>query len=523
MPLLAPSGSLSTTSLPKDNDKMVGITSEVPTNEDNLDRLNYPSDIYTNVTALNTDREGDIIGKLIGLSEGTPIVVTWFHKMDSLADQQTTYSDLSFVSNTVNQSYLRINNFEIRLTSPLEYSYEQQQTQSSLIGEASVYPGFQPLMGDLFIYPLQAGQLGIFKINAAPRRLTIKKLSAHLISFELIKILNNTELNELLERVRDVAWFDKQRFLNETAALLTSDDVKDLEYMNEKYSELLHYFHTQFYDKYSFKSYVSPDGYYDPYLVEFMKSLVPSEEIGGEFIQQLLPDASLMDRSFWMKLRDPKTINWSNYVSDMYLDYYSSDAVSYLINSLLNRQYLVLTTVTDTPTYVYNKYISENIGTIDTGNFTTLDSLIAFYMEYQVIDVDLLKELIDDIYDVGKIDQFYQIPIIIYMIKLLERSIKSGKPIRLAVPDQLPYLHIPFEEPSDNIDSDILTIISPDSKVVGILDNNGDPIYPEEIDITYTADGFTIDLAPLKAEQGIVGNLPGTWNVVVSNTSLLVI
>lgn len=523
MPLLAPSGSLTTTSLPKDSDKMVGISSEVPTNEDNLDRLRYPSDIYTNQTALNTDRESDVIGQLIGLSEGSPIIVTWFHKLDSLADHQTTFSDLSFISNTVNQSYLRINNFEIRLTAPLEYSYEQQQTQSSLTGEASVYPGFQPLMGDLFIYALQPGQLGIFKINAAPRRLTIKKLAAHMISFELIKILGTAELNELLTRVRDVAWFNKQRFLNETAALLTSDDVKDLEYMGEKYAELLHYFHTNYYDKYSYKSYVSPDGYYDPYLVNFMQSFIPSEHIDGDFIIQLLPDAQNMDRSFWMKLRDPKIVNWSNYVSDYYIDTYTSDIVSYMINSLINKTYLKLTTVTDSNVIVYSKYISDNIGGIDENLFDTFDSLMAFYMEYQVIDVDLLKDLISDIYNVDPMVRFYHIPVILYFIKLLERSIKSGKPIKLAIPDQLPYIHVPFEEPSAQIVADMLTVVSPGSKVIGILDDSGDPIYPEALDITYTADGFTIDLSVIKAEQGIVGDIPGIWTVVISNTSLLVI
>lgn len=523
MPLLAPSGSLTTTSLPKDNDKMVGISSEVPTNEDTLDRLRYPSDIYTNHTALNNDREEDILSNLIGFSEGTPIVVTWFHKLDSLADTQTTYSDLSFISNSVNQSYLRINSFEIRLSAPLEYNYDQQQNQSTLVGEASVYPGFEPLMGDLFIYTLQPGQLGIFKVNSAPRRLTIKKLAGHIVSFELIKILDSAELDSLLERVRDIAWFDKQRFLNETAALITSDDVKDLEYMNQKYAELVHFYHTRFYDKYSLKSYVSPDGYYDPYIVEFLKFFIPSEDIDGDFIQQLLPDAVYMDRSFWMKLRDPKIVNWNNYVSDSYVGTYQTDSVSYLVNSLINRTYLVLTTSTENTLLVYSKYISDNVGGIDIGQFDTFDSLIAFYMEYRVIDVDLLKDLFDDVYEMDPMDQFYRIPVMLFFVKLLERSIHTGQSVRLAVPDQLPYVHIPFEEPSDNIDTDILTIISPDSKVVGLIDNNGDPIYPEALDITYTTDGFTIDLAPIKAENSIIGDIPGTWNVVVSNTSLLVV
>lgn len=523
MTLLAPSGSLPTTSLPKDNDKMVGISSEVPTNEDHLDRLRYPSDIYTNETALNVDREHDVLSNLAGFSEGTPIIVTWFHSMESLADTQNTYSDLSFISNSVNTSFLRINGFEIRLSAPFEYSYNQQQTESTLTGEASIYPGFIPNMGDLFIYALQPGQLGIFKVNSAPRRLTIKKLSSHVVSFELIKLLDNDELDKLLERVRDTAWFDKQRFLNETAALITSDDVKDLDYMSQKFSELLYFFHSNFYDEYSLKSYVDADGVYDPYLVGFMKSFISTEELEGDYVEQLHPEAMLADHSFWRKLREPKLVNWSNYVGDMYVDIYVTDAVSYLVTSLINRQYVVLTRDISNPIHIYSKYISDNVGGIDTGLFTTFDSLIAFYMEYQVVDVDLLKELIEDIYNIEPAEQFYQIPVILYMIRMLERSIHTGQSIKLAVPDQLPYINIPFEQPSDAIVGELLTIISPDSKVIGMLDQNDDPIYPEVLDITYTVDGFTIDLTSIKAEHGIVGDLPGVWNVVVSNTAILLV
>jgi len=389
-----------------------------------------------------------------------------------------------------------------------------------------LYPGFIPKMGDLFIYDLQPGQLGIFKVNQAPARLTIKSGTSHTVQFELIKLLNTEELDEILERVRDEAWFDKQRFLNETAALLTSDDMYDLDYMKQKFAELLHYFHTTFYDKLVLKSYSNDEDLYDPYLVDFMKSFISMEEIDNDFIDQLYPDALLSDNSFWKKLREPKLIDWSNYVGDAYNSIYQTDAVSYRITSLINRPYVVLADDTTDTSIEYYPYISENIGGIDMELFDTFDTLIAFYMEYQVIDVDLLVELIDDIYNVEKSVQFYQIPVILYFIRLLERSIHTGNSIKLAKPEQLPYLHVPFEQPSDAMVGDLLTVISPNSKVIGILDNESEPIYPDVLDITYIPEGFTIDLAPIKAENGIVGDLPHEpdgWRVIISNEMLIIL
>lgn len=515
------SGSLDQPLIPESNGNLVDVADPVPHNEEYLGQQVHVRDAFHNRTALNIDRDSSVINALKGFAEGSPILVTWFHNMESVANKKTTYSDLSFLSDTVNHGYHRINNFELRLQTPLEFSYDDAQNTSTITGNGLIFPGFIPKTGDLFIYEIEPGILGLFKVTGAPTRLSVRVKTSHVAPFIMVRVLNNTELVEILDRVREESWFNKQRFLNESTALLTNDDVEDLEYIKVKLRELIPFYIEKFYDQTTYKSFVRVDDVYDPYIVEFIKKTIDTYPY-GIFVEQLICNPDNMRGSFWAKLLDPKARDWEAHVHDAYTLLYELPATASRVTSLINRPYIKL--IQDTTDIVDPfLYVSDNIGGIDTSVFTPFDMLIAMYMEYQAIDIDILVQLIADIYTAEDTDQFYQIPVLVYMLNRLGNAIHTGEQIKLARPDQLPYQNIEFTQPDDRIELEILTILSPGSKVIGLLDDTDMPIYPEHLDVTYTSTGFTINLAPIKAEHGIVGDITGTWKVVISNTSLVLV
>ncbi len=518
MGLSQSSGSLTPPSLPHSNDNLVEEADPTPDMEHKLDKSLYIKDAYHNRTALNTARDSSVIDALKGFASGTPIIVTYFHNMESLATKQSTFSDLSFSSDSVNYGYQRINNFELKLQSPMDFSYDNGQVTSEVTGVALVYPGFTPKVGDMFLYQVQDGILGLFRVTGAPSRLSIRTGSSHTFPFKLILWPEEEHIIEITDRVRETSYFDKQRFLTEDAALLVSDDVKDLEFINTHRESMLTLYGESFYDNREYKSIVRPDGIYDPYLVDFVKATM---ELGtGRFIQQLLPKAPHYKVSFWQKLMSPKRINWAVYPASAFINTYQVPAVATRVTALVNRTYVEL--LTDGTGYTdVVPYISENIGNPDTISYTPFDTLIAYHMEYKVIDVDILFALIEDVYDLTPIEQCYQVPVYLYLLWILEHGIRTGNQVRLAVPDQSPYVHVEFVQPSDEIVAEVYTYFSPGSKVIALLDNNGNPVYLEPLDISYLDDSFSIQLGPMKAEQSIVGDLPGTWIVILSNNRIL--
>jgi hypothetical protein len=548
MGLLPISGSETTTLSPTNSANVEDVNSDVPSVEDTLKKKDYVKDTYNNSNALTIDRDQDIIDAIKGYGEGTPIIVTWFHNMESKAVKQSTISTVSFLSDSVNQSFLRINHFEMRIKAGFDFSYDNEQTRSELTGTGLIFPGFIPKQGDLFLYELEPGKLGLFKITNAPTRLSIKTDTSHEVTYKLHDIVGSSELNLIFERVREEAYFSKQRFLQEAGALLTKSDVVCLKYIEEKHKELAHYYVTEFFDTLEYQSFKRPDDIYDPYIIEFIRATAGYDTLGVHVLQ-LLTDLQLERKSFFAKLLDPKKISWKIYIpnSDIYV--HEIDAVSTRVNALINRPYIASTdqgvyveppdpgsaTQEELDAYallveagmdevngVVEPYISGNIGSTDQSSFTDFDTLIAFYMDLQVVDVDSLVLLVDNFYDMTPMEKFYRVPILMFFLKVVEHAIQTGEPIRITAPGALPYVELPFQDGDERLVGNILTIISPDAQVIALLDDNGNTLYLETLDIIYNPEGFIIDLTVIMAEEGVTV-IPDSWKVVISNKNLILV
>lgn len=526
------SGSLKPTSAVNTNPALADF-SNAPNVEQEIRSTEYTENVYNNKTVLTEGRDQRIIDTLGGFVAGTPITVTFLHHMKSSADDQAIISDLSLQAHQIASAYLRINEFELRLEAAMSFSYDADNNESTLTGTATVYPGFQPHAGDLFIYELEPGSLGLFRLTTNPERLSIKTGTSHRIEFALVRVLTTPILDALLSRVVDTAWFNKQRFLSEDAALLTSNEVLSLANSEQHIDNMQEYMLDKFYDKMS-QTFWRPDGVYDSFIIDFIKQVMPLED-SHVYCEQLLPKHDGWRYTVWMKLLNRRSVKWTLVRNSEQINTFVNSAANYRVNALLNRDYVSLETApiaitnpTD-PNYIaptdpeYVKvpyYISENIGNVDATTYNQFDTLLGLFLEHGTVDTVKLLDECNDVYGKDELVAFYRIPILIFFLQVIKTSILEGKRVELMTPVQYLYRDIPI----DVVDADIransvLEVLSLDATPIAVKDELGSIHYIEEDDITTTPTGALVDISLIlfgRANEVVTG----TWKVIITNNAL---
>ena len=288
---------------PAVNTDLPGISANQDINvlapDDELTQRKYVINTMNNETGVNTGRLFDVVADLKGFGEGTATTVTYYKENYAETDVRGRQDDTEGgYLNTVHKSMLKINNFEIRLTGPLQYEHDTTETQSRLTGEALTYPGFQPEKGDRFVIEVDSGKCAIMTVVEAPTRMSIRASTYYKIQFSATDWASTDSIKVIEDSVTDEAWFDKKRFLNEPGALLYHDEYVEIQYLGKQRKRMLNYHLSNFLDKKIMYSFMRPDGIYDPYLVDFQLKCLEQRECGYRPVQ-LYRDAPYIDMSVW--------------------------------------------------------------------------------------------------------------------------------------------------------------------------------------------------------------------------------
>ena len=201
---------------------------------------------------------------ILAYSAGMSITVTFYHNLNNDVTARSFFNDLSFQQDNVHVAYLKINNFQMKLKDSLAFSYDGSKVKSQVTGEAVLYPFFVPWTGDLFIYEVQKGVYGLYKITDPPTRLSIKDLTGHEIKFILVDYLSKEQLDKMNERVVEERYFNLQRYISGEGALLTSDETETLGQVKEAITKLSKYYVSEFYEKYIYRTFIENPCLYDP-------------------------------------------------------------------------------------------------------------------------------------------------------------------------------------------------------------------------------------------------------------------
>lgn len=388
-----------------------------------LDNQDY---VANTVAATKTTNETSDLAKVIAAysSYGQNITVTFFHTLNSDTQQRTWNTDFSQTLDNVHYSYLRIDNFQMKLSESLQFNYETGETRSQLTGTALLYPYFCPNQGDLFVYTVDdsTGQMGLFRIYEAPERLSIKASTVHQIKFILMSYLTKEQLLKLNECVDDVRVFDLTRYLNDDGALLTSGEANLMGQANNAINTLLNAYNSEFFDTQLFNTYIDSECLYDPYIVEFITKVIPLSKMPG-YPTQLKSNPINWKRSFWFKLLDPAAVPDSILISKCYKVLQEVNYRTAGINALANRCYIAVMKDGKHP------YPPFRIPTSYNKESQTLPMQVRLYLDEGKVRPEILLDLASKILGSSRRAQFYYIPIIIFLLQKLVGSIQTGNSI----------------------------------------------------------------------------------------------
>lgn len=387
----------------------------------------------------------------------------------------TETSGQSPSGSNIYQQYVNIRSLILRVTTPLNYTQDSVTNDPTLIGEANLYPmGVIPNEGDTFTADVGDGRLGVFTITAVDRQ-SMMKDSGFVIGYTFTGYADDsrTLLDNLIAKTVKTLIFDVTLLGHYNNPLLTQEQVVTLDNLKNYYKDLIGTYFGLFYN-YEHQCFIEPDSVtikYDSFLNKFLTTLLDVDEhpllhkirmynvdepgsINNATIwdilvnnqSELLPMTSkqmwLVGTSMFSKWPYLKTIYHSGMDNVVYpldrnpnrytaegavgLDSYVRDItvpVGYnplnvsdaplanldgmlilppFIHSVLNHNHYVLSNA------FYDNHASGQ---------SQLELMVRKYLKRELIDWRYIKRIYDDSVNWDAIDRFYQLPILLILIK----------------------------------------------------------------------------------------------------------
>ena len=335
MPLAGRSG-------PPDPNSLLDQDGSPPVNtvQSVLDQQPYIEDTFVNKTAFNPETYADQFKLIQRYASGSRIQVTYFLTSTPIAGLQRADSiDQSNLRNPIRTSYTQINNFEIVMQGGLKSSFDNDSKESKLVGEALIYPGMRPRMGDEFVTPIGDSTFGIFRVTSV-ERLVYRQGSNHKITFFLSRYATDADISILKQSVTETVWFDKETYLGDATTLLRTESYNHLKALRQIRTILIRYYYNTFYNK-SMTSIIAPNGTYDPYLVNYLNSKISiTESIYRP--QQLYPSFQNYENSIWSRLTDVVNSFLIGVQPNYNIVLYQATRWDVMISTLINKNMVAL-------------------------------------------------------------------------------------------------------------------------------------------------------------------------------------
>jgi hypothetical protein len=434
-------------------------------------------DILISKTSLSPSRYPVVYDGLLKYLEGSKITVDYYRKYENYTNKQTSDFTFSLDSNDVDISFDVIKNMEIVLESALSTEYNEESGEMEITGSGVIYPRLNPHVGDVFLYQLPDNLVGVFIVNNI-KRLSISSGTAFHIDFHLYSFLDDNIDKKLTSNIKDIYYFDKQKFLGNDIPVLNRTDYsylldfrKKIKMWFNNWIELYYNFVYNSVSNTKIYSHVNENGeevidgtyeYYDPYIVEFIFNILETTDISINKKKLAQLDGDHVDvffmNTFWNGLieKDISLISFKyGIIGKQHYNVYDTN-----ITSIINRYMLYLSTTNDLETikkrypfveidnvvkpefYIFSDYFYTLLNTSDTAKILINDILtndnldpiewllINYFFKDNLRDIkDLLINTLDKEYDIlneqDTFKRFYYLPIGIFFLKVAIRLLGS--------------------------------------------------------------------------------------------------
>lgn len=180
------------------------------------------------------------------------------------------------------QQYVLVKGFELKVTSPLTPSQDQESRSMVLEGTALVPTGLIPNKGDAFFADIGQGREGHFTVTSVEKKTHFKQ-AVYSINYEITNYSDHdssairTDLDSKLVKV--VHFVKDHNYLGVNPLMLTEDFNFRIEFQ-KAYKTLIHYYFSDFFSR-EYRTLLVPDQAfptYDPFLVDTILRWVEVED-----------------------------------------------------------------------------------------------------------------------------------------------------------------------------------------------------------------------------------------------------
>jgi hypothetical protein len=255
------------------------IASYKPTSpiQTNPNKVTLEQDVVKSIYVSDEDKA---IKSLVTYVSGAPWSVQWYA---GVVTEHSDIRELDTSQKAIFQQYEKINNLEIRVTTPLTESNDSTIGTMKVEGSGLLYGNLVPNVNNYFLTNSGDNNTGFFRVTRVERR-SFNNDSVYTIEYVLVGFTSNstvrTQINNIESKVIRQYYFNKDRVADGLQPLLKSEDHQQILDLNVLYKNIcLEYFRTFFNKRYSTLVLPGQDtAIYDGYIVSYLMKIVTSRD-----------------------------------------------------------------------------------------------------------------------------------------------------------------------------------------------------------------------------------------------------
>jgi hypothetical protein len=216
------------------------------------------------------------VTQLLTHIEGSSWIVNYYSQV---IDRDSDVAGQGLATPGVQQQYRKIKELELKVSSPLSYSQDDESKASILTGTAVVYPPLRPNVGDMFIADIGAGREAVLEITSS-EQLAIFKQTCFQINYKVTGYSENGRFQDLESKVVQTTVFVKEFMTYGQNPILFEEEYDHLVYIRRKYRSIVEQYLRSFTSN-EFATILIPDQaktVYDPYLVNAIKQVFTTDD-----------------------------------------------------------------------------------------------------------------------------------------------------------------------------------------------------------------------------------------------------
>lgn len=397
------------------------IENNIPNSQSDVaNNMPYVGDTMLNRFAINTSAYPNTSKLLVGFMKGKRTLVTYYRLLNKNGGSlRTNNADYPADRNVLLNEYQKITNLEITL--PQGFSFEADPSKASveISGDAKMYPGMNPNVGDVFFTAMGDGRLGVFQVTLVTPT-TWRNDRTYIIRFVLQNFMDSSDVDPIEGSVTLRHIFSKTNYLGSTASLLSEQTYLDLQTIKSIRSNLIRHYHQTFFCR-DINSYLRPDGVYDPYAVQFMVNKITMKDLKIRPKNLTGSNSDSYQNSLWARLEDRYNTSLYGLWSLSRTRVHRKSVLSVTANELIGYDVLELSEEVDglTPYIFSSDFYSGSVE--DMSDFELLLHEAVTLRTCGSLSV-LISDYLNQVPVLTKEEQYYRIPIYLHFIDMALQS-----------------------------------------------------------------------------------------------------